>query len=101
MSDQRVPEYADVPTLMELGYPNAKGLWSALYAPAATPPDVLEIVRKAAVQSLESEPVQTAFKKQMIKATPSGSLEDAQAFNRAEMAYWKKVTEQVKVELPD
>src|SRR3954453_13398534 len=26
MSDQRVPEYADVPTLMELGYPNAKGL---------------------------------------------------------------------------
>src|SRR5262249_6888560 len=34
MSDRRVPEYADVPTLMELGYPNAKGLWSALYAPA-------------------------------------------------------------------
>src|SRR5207253_1377154 len=49
MSDQRVPEYADVPTLMELGYPNAKGLWSALYAPAATPRDVLEIVRDAAV----------------------------------------------------
>src|SRR5438445_13488919 len=37
MSDQRVPEYADVPTLTELGYANAKGLWSALYArrPAA------------------------------------------------------------------
>src|SRR6476469_11211994 len=55
MSDQRVPEYADVPTLMELGYPNAKGLWSALYAAAATPRDVLEIVREAAVQALASE----------------------------------------------
>jgi tripartite-type tricarboxylate transporter receptor subunit TctC len=101
MSEQRLADYPDVPTLAELGYPNSKGLWSALYAPAATPRDVLETVRKAAAQALASEPVETAFKKQMIKATPSGSLDDAQAFNRAEMAYWKKVTEQVKVELPD
>ena len=101
MSDKRVPEYADVPTLMELGYPNAKGLWSALYAPAATPREVLEIVRKAAVQALQSEAVESTFKKQMIRAWPSASLEDAQAFDHAEAAYWKKVTEDVKVELPD
>ena len=101
MSDQRVPEYADVPTLTELGYANAKGLWSALYAPAATPRDVLEIVRKAAVQALNSEPVETAFKQQMIRPVPSASSEDAQAWDKAEVAYWKKVTDEVKVELPD
>ena len=101
MSDQRVPEYADVPTLMELGYPNAKGLWSALYAPAATPRDVLEIVREAAVQALASEQVTTAFRQQMIRAVPSASLADAQAWNKAEVAYWKKVTDEVKIELPD
>src|SRR6516164_778227 len=101
MSDQRVPEYADVPTLTELGYANAKGLWSALYAPAATPRDVLEIVRKAAVQALNSEQVTTAFKQQMIRALPSASIEEAQAWNKAEVAYWKKVTDEVKVELPD
>src|SRR5947208_5048896 len=79
MSDQRVPEYADVPTLTELGYANAKGLWSALYAPAATPRDVLEIVRKAAVQALNSDQVVvTAFKQQMIRPVPSASGEDAQ-----------------------
>jgi len=101
MAAERIADYPDVPTLGEFGYANAKGLWSALYAPAATPQDVLETVRKAAVQALASEPVATAFKKQMIKAVPSASLADAQAFNRAEMAYWKKVTDQVKVELPD
>jgi tripartite-type tricarboxylate transporter receptor subunit TctC len=101
MSDQRLPEYPDVPTLVELGYPNAKGLWSALYAPAATPREVLETIRAAAAQALKSEAVTTAFRKQVIKPTPSASLADAQAFSRAEMAYWKKVTEQVKVELPD
>src|SRR5258708_4337313 len=71
MSDQRIPDYADVPTLKELGYANAKGLWSALYAPAATPRDVLETVRKATVEALGSEPVLMAFKKQMIAGTPS------------------------------
>src|SRR5215470_7562512 len=101
MSDQRVPEYADVPTLTELGYANAKGLWSALYAPAATPRDVLEIVRKAAVQALNSEQVATAFKQQMIRPLPSASIDEAQAWNKAEVAYWKKVTDEVKVELPD
>jgi tripartite-type tricarboxylate transporter receptor subunit TctC len=101
MSDKRVPEYADVPTLMELGYPNAKGLWSALYAPAATPRGVLEIVREAAVQALASEQVTTAFKQQMIRAVPSPSIADAQAWNKAEVAYWKKVTDEVKIELPD
>jgi tripartite-type tricarboxylate transporter receptor subunit TctC len=101
MSDQRVPEYADVPTLMELGYPNAKGLWSALYAPAVTPRDVLEIVHEAAVQALASAQVTTAFKQQMIRAVPSASIADAQAWNKAEVTYWKKVTDEVKIELPD
>jgi tripartite-type tricarboxylate transporter receptor subunit TctC len=101
MSDQRVGEYADVPTLMELGYPNAKGLWSALYAPAATPRDVLEIVRAAAVQALASEQVTSAFRQQMIRAVPSASIADAQEWNKAEVAYWKKVTDEVKIELPD
>ncbi len=84
-----------------LGYAHGKGLWSALYAPAATPRDVLDTLLKAVVASLKSEPVQTAFQKQLIKAVPNTSLDDAQAFNRAEMAYWKQLTEDVKVELPD
>ncbi len=101
MSDARVPEYAEIPTLRELGYATGKGLWSALYAPAATPREVLDTLHKAVVQALNSAPVQDAFKKQMIKTVPNASIEDAQAWNKAEVAYWKKLTEEVKVELPD
>jgi tripartite-type tricarboxylate transporter receptor subunit TctC len=101
MSDARLPEYPDVPTLKELGYSTGKGLWSALYAPAATPRDTLETLHKAAVQALNSEPVQTAFKKQMIKSVPNASIAEAQEWNKAETAYWRKLTEEVKVELPD
>ena len=62
---------------------------------------MLEVVRKAAVQALGSEQVATAFKQQKIRPLPSASIADAQAWNRAEVAYWKKVTDEVKIELPD
>jgi len=45
--------------------------------------------------------VQEAFKKQMIKAVPDASITAAKAWNANEMAYWKKLTEDVKVERPE
>ena len=94
-------ELATLSRMLRLGYANGKGLWSALYAPAATPREALDTLHKAVVQALNSAPVQDAFKKQMIKTVPNVSIEDAQAWNKAEVAYWKKLTEEVKVELPD
>jgi tripartite-type tricarboxylate transporter receptor subunit TctC len=101
MSDERLPEYPDVPTLKELGYANGKGLWSALYASSKTPPDVLETIHRATVAALKSAPVKEAFQKQMIKAVPDASIADAKAWDEAERAYWKKLTETVKVEKPE
>ena len=37
----------------------------------------------------------------MIKSVPNASIEEAQEWNRAESAYWRKLTDEVKVELPD
>jgi tripartite-type tricarboxylate transporter receptor subunit TctC len=79
MADERLPEYPDAPTLKELGYANHKGT----------------------VAALKSAPVQEAFKKQMIKAVPDASIAAAKAWNANEMAYWKKLTEDVKVERPE
>src|SRR2546430_4162975 len=87
MSEQRVPEYADLPTLTELSYANPKGLWSALYAPAPTPRDVLEIVRNAAVQALSSDQVATAFKQKIISLAPCASSEVAQSVDKAMWVY--------------
>jgi tripartite-type tricarboxylate transporter receptor subunit TctC len=100
IADKRLPEYPDLPTLTELGYPGVgSGLWGALYAPAATPRPILETLHKGVVAALNSEPVQTAFKKQMIKAAPNASLEDAAAWNKKETEYWKKIISEVKVDL--
>ena len=98
MADQRLPDYPNVPTLKELGYTAGEGLWSALYAPSKTPRPVLEALHKAIVQALKSDAVQATFNKQMIKAVPNASIADAQAWDKAETARWKKITEEVKIE---
>ena len=50
------------------------------------------------MQALKSKAVQEAFEKQMINAVPDASIADAQAWNKAEAARWKKITETVKIE---
>jgi len=100
MADQRLPDYPDAPTLKELGYSAGEGLWSALYAPAKTPHDVLETLHRVTVQALKTEAVQSTFAKQMIKAVPDASMAEAQAWNKREAAHWKELTERVKVDRP-
>jgi tripartite-type tricarboxylate transporter receptor subunit TctC len=100
MADERLTDYPDAPTLKELGYASGEGLWSALYAPAKTPHDILETLHKAAMQALKSEPVQATFGKQMIKAIPDASLAEASAWNKRESAHWKELTERVKIDHP-
>jgi tripartite-type tricarboxylate transporter receptor subunit TctC len=98
MADQRLPDYPDAPTLKELGYAAGEGLWSALYASAHTPRDLLDTLQRTVAQALKAEAVQTTFGKQMIKAIPDASVADAQTWSKSETARWKKLTEDVKIE---
>jgi tripartite-type tricarboxylate transporter receptor subunit TctC len=102
VSDARAEEYPDVPTMAEAGYPGVgSGLWGALYAPSATPRPILEQLHKGMLAALATEPVQSAFKKQMIRAAPNPTLEAAAEWNRRENAYWLKLTTEIKVELAE
>ncbi len=100
VSEKRLPEYPDVPTMAEVGYPNVGTLhWQSMLAPAATPKDVIETLHKAISQAVEVPQVQEAFKKQLIQATPNASLAEAQTWLRSEIDKWKKITSEVKVEM--
>jgi tripartite-type tricarboxylate transporter receptor subunit TctC len=102
VSDQRLTEYPDVATMAELGYPGVgTPLWSGLFAPAGTPKDVLEMLHKSVIQALNSAPVQDAFKKQVIRAVPTASLDEARTWLKDEMAAWSRIVSEVKVELTD
>ena len=100
ISEKRLPEYPDVPTMAELGFPGVGTLhWQSMLASSKVPKDVIATLHRGINQALESKDVLDAFKKQLFQATPNTSPEDAQAWLRSELEHWRKVTAEVKIEL--
>lgn len=99
VNHQRLPEYPDVPTMKEVGYADVGTLaWQALFAPAGTPREVLEKLANAAVVAMQAPAAQEIFKKQNFNIVPNKSLDDARAWLAGEMAAWKKIAGDVKIE---
>jgi tripartite-type tricarboxylate transporter receptor subunit TctC len=87
----RLPSIANVPTMKELGLDAEFYIWSGLFAPAATPPDVLARLREAARKAAREDP---DFAKAMAGMnTPISFREgaDFQAFIDADAARLARV----------
>lgn len=97
----RLPEYADVPTMQEVGFDGVGTLaWQGLFAPAGTPTEVLERVQKAMTDALHAPAVAATFDKQNFNRVPTASLADAKTWLAAEMTRWKKITEELPIDVP-
>jgi tripartite-type tricarboxylate transporter receptor subunit TctC len=98
----RLPEYPDVPTMAEVGFPGVgTAAWQAMFAPAGTPKDVLEILRKASVEAMQTPAAKKTFQEQNFNIVPSKSAEEAKAWLAQEIAIWNKITQEVKIEVPE
>ena len=102
VNHERLPEYPDVPTMKEVGYPDVGTLaWQALFAPAGTPKEVLEKLAKASLDAMYAPASQEVFKKQNFNIVPNKSLDDARSWLVGEMATWKRIADEVKIETAD
>ena len=95
----RLAEFPDLPTMKEAGFPGVgTTAWQALFAPAGTPREVLQAVFNATVAALAAPPVIDAFRKQGFNIVPNASLDDAKEWLGHEMATWRAITDEVKIE---
>jgi len=102
VTEKRLPEYPDVPTLAELGYPGVGTLqWLALFAPSGVPAEVIETLHKAAFAAANSPAVIEKLKVQVMRAVPTKSPAEAKAWLADEMALWRKIVAEVKIDLPE
>jgi tripartite-type tricarboxylate transporter receptor subunit TctC len=102
VTEKRLPEYPDVPTLAELGYPGVGTLqWLALFAPSGVPKDVVELLHKTAVAAATSPAVVDKLKIQVMRSAPSASTAEAKTWLAGEMALWRKIVAEVKIEMPE
>ena len=91
--DKRSSFLPDIPTMEEAGYPGffARS-WHTIVAPAGTPPDVVETIRRACEQAIQ-DPEVVARLTGMQTRPFYRSAEDFLAISRAEAAAMKPVVE--------
>jgi tripartite-type tricarboxylate transporter receptor subunit TctC len=95
----RLPDFSDIATMQELGFPGVGTIaWQALFAPAGTPPDVLRTIFDAATEAMKAPAVKDAFVKQTFNIVPNASLNDAKSWLAGQIDTWRKITGEVKIE---
>jgi tripartite-type tricarboxylate transporter receptor subunit TctC len=99
-SDERSPVLPDVPTMAEAGVPNVQGgLWLALFAPAHTPPTIIQYLNKEAQEIFSLPDVRKRMEPQGL-TLPKGSPDDLASFLQAEDTRWRDVIKRAKIEFP-
>ena len=90
-SAERSAAFPGLPTVSEAGVPGyAAEAWYGLYAPAKTPPDIIDRLNKSAAKALQSE----AFRKLSVNEgliMVGGPPEELDRYFRGEEERWRKV----------
>jgi tripartite-type tricarboxylate transporter receptor subunit TctC len=96
---KRLADYPDLPTMQEIGFAGVGTIaWQALFAPGGTPKDVQQTIFDAFVAAMKAPDVAEAFAKQTFNIVPNASLDDAKAWLTQQMATWRKITSEVKIQ---
>jgi tripartite-type tricarboxylate transporter receptor subunit TctC len=98
-SKDRSPVAPAVPTISESGYPGFDAIaWHGILAPANTPPAIVNRLNAEIVKALKDPETVGLLEKQAMQ-TVGNSPEAFVVFIKQDIAIWKQVAEQAKVEL--
>ena len=94
-SSQRVPEFPDVPTLKELGYPELVATtWAAISGPSGIPADIINKLNHSVIKALSNEKVRQRYAQEAVITEPLSPAEFTQ-FVQNEIEKWGAVARQV------
>jgi tripartite-type tricarboxylate transporter receptor subunit TctC len=100
ITDKRLPQLPDVPTLAELGFPGVgTGNWSGVFAPAGTPPHVVKVLHRAFTDAVKDSFVVDAAAKTGTDIFPTDSQEETATWLRGEMTKWRGIVQEIKIEM--
>lgn len=98
-SPKRVPSLPDVPSVVELGYPQAAVFgWVGLHAPAGTPPEVLRALQDAAAQALKDPALNQRLQAQGADVTAQDAAQYGELV-ASEAARWQQVVQAAGIQL--
>lgn len=98
-SPERLPQFPNVPTVAEAGYPGFEvSAWLGMYAPAGTPRPVQQKLNGEMLKVLKNQEVTDKFRTLGFEPLPT-TPERLAAFTQSEIAGFKKIVRDVGIEL--
>jgi tripartite-type tricarboxylate transporter receptor subunit TctC len=98
-SKDRSPVAPTVPTMSESGYPGFDAVgWHGILAPAKTPPAIVARLHAEIVEALKDPETRTLLESQAMQIVGS-SPEDFARFIAQDIAIWKEVADQARIEV--
>jgi tripartite-type tricarboxylate transporter receptor subunit TctC len=95
---QRAEAANEVPTIAEQGFANYDlSLWFGVWAPAGTPPAIIQKINADITKAMQDPEVRNAFSKGGVRAKPM-LPEEFSVFVRDEMAKFQKIAKDAKIE---
>ena len=95
-SEKRVPEYTDIPTYGEGGFPFVAISWVGVFAPARVD-DAIAAKLSAAINEIVAEPATEARLRTFSMQTSVRSLADTESYFRSEVAKWGKMVDAIGI----
>jgi tripartite-type tricarboxylate transporter receptor subunit TctC len=93
--DRRLPDYPDIPTVKELGYPDlVSTTWFALSGPAKLPKEIVDKINREVIRGMAKPEVAQRMRQDGL-LTEAMSPEQLKAYIEAEMVRWRPVIEKV------
>jgi tripartite-type tricarboxylate transporter receptor subunit TctC len=99
-SPRRLPEYPDIPTAEEAGVPGYRiSTWYGLFAPAATPADIVKRLHAETLRAMQSPEVLPKLREVGVDDTITRTPEEFAAIVRADTARYAQVVKEAKLKL--
>jgi tripartite-type tricarboxylate transporter receptor subunit TctC len=95
----RVAALPDVPTMIELGYPELDlGSWQGVYLPRGTPKAVVDALYKVVVKVVHDPWTTEQYAKASAQPVTSASPQEFAGFMKQQVAFWAKVIKDIGIE---
>ena len=97
--NKRVSSLPDVPTLKEQGIDVVVTSWQGLFAPAKTPPAILDKIAKTTQEAMKSPKWEEALTRDGLEMPPDRTRAEFAKMVADEHAFWGKKLKELKVDM--
>ena len=99
VAKKRVPALPNVPTMIEVGYPELDlGSWQGIYLPKGTPKPIVDRIFKTVVKVVHDPWIGERYAKASAVQITSDSPQDFSKFMKQQVAFWGKIIKDLNIE---